>query len=215
SAPAAPAAAGLSTAKLSLARARIVRRDRVLDVLAPITSLASGSARVQLHAAGLLHSFDASINQRDARIRFRKLIPKAQAQLGTGILTITYRGDADTRPQTVRLRAASQPAQLRLTRPTISNGRLRAAGTVSKRARGVVRVQVQYVVAGKTSTLQFKAPIANGRWSLNERLSQTVRRAIAQRTGTVHSYTLFTGYMPRRVRGEMRSYQILGPPLTP
>ena len=41
-------------------------------------------------------------------------------------------------------------------------------------------------------------------------LSQTVRNGIAQRSGTVHSYTLFTGYMPRRVRGEMRSFQILG-----
>ena len=58
---------------------------------------------------------------------------------------------------------------------------------------------------------EFKARISNGRWSLNERLSQTVRTAIGQRTGTVHSYTLFTGYYQRRIRGEMRSFQVLGP----
>ena len=209
--PVPAAAAAPLTAKLALARARIYRRERVLDVLAPITSLASGSARVRLHAAGLIYSFSARINEGDGRIRFRKRIPRAQAQLGTGILTITYRGDADTRPQTVRLRAASQRADLRLSRPTISVGRLRAAGTVSKRARGVVRVQIQYVTAGETHTREFKARIADGRWSLNEQLSQTVRTAIAQRTGTVHSYTLFTGYLQARMRGEMRSFQVLPP----
>ncbi len=200
----------VGTAKLALARATINRRDRVLDVLAPITRLASGRARVQLHAAGLIFSFGAQINEGDARLRFRKRIPKAQADLGTGILTITYRGNADTRPQTVRLRAASQRADLRLARPTISNGRLRASGTVSRRARGVVRVQLQYVAAGETHTREFKARIDNGRWSLNEPLSQTVSTAITQRSGTVHSYTLFTGYYARRIRGEMRSFQVLG-----
>jgi len=162
-------------------------------------------------AAGRRYRFTVAVNSRDGRIRFRHRIPKAQADLGTGIVTITYRGDADTRPQTVRLRAASQRAELDLGRPTISGGRVRASGTVSSRARGVVRVQLEYVVGDRTTTLQFKPPIANGRWSLDQALSQTVRDAIAQRTGTVHSSTLFTGYMPRRVRGEMPSFQVLGP----
>jgi len=56
---------------------------------------------------------------------------------------------------------------------------------------------------------QFNARISNGRWSLNQALSQTIRDEIAQRSGTVHSYTLFTGYLPARMRGEMRSFQIL------
>jgi len=33
---------------------------------------------------------------------------------------------------------------------------------------------------------------------------------IARRVGTVHSYVLFTGYLPARMRGEMRSLQVLG-----
>ena len=199
------------TAKLSLARATINRRDRMLDVLAPITSLASGRVNVELHAAGRRFRFTAPVNSRDGRIRFRQRIPAAQALLGTGILTITYRGDADTRPQTVRLRAANQKALLRLSRPTIaSNGRLRASGTVSGRARGVVRVQLEYVVGQDTRTHQFLARINNGRWSLNQALSPTIRDEIARRTGTVHSYTLFTGYIQARMRGEMRSFQVLG-----
>ena len=208
-APPAPAATK-ATAKLSLARATINRRDRVLDVLAPITSLASGRAGVELHAAGRRYRFTAPVNSRDGRIRFQKRIPAAQARLGTGILTITYNGDADTRPQKVRLRAARQKAELRLQRPAIApNGRLRASGTVSDRARGVVRVQLEYVVGGETKTHQFLAKISDGRWSLNQALSQPVRDEIAKRTGTVHSYTLFTGYMPARMRGEMRSFQVL------
>ena len=209
--PQPPVAGGLSTAKLALARATINRRDRMLDVLAPITSLASGRVNVELHAARQRYRFTAPINSRDGRIRFRQRIPKAQADMGTGILTITYRGDADTRPQTVRLRAARQQAQLRLQRPTIAaNGRLRASGTVNDRARGVVRVQLEYVVDNRTRTLQYNARIRDGRWSLNQQLSQTVRNEIARRTGTVHSYTLFTGYLPARMRGEMRSFQVLG-----
>ena len=205
-----PPAASKFTAKLSLARATINRRERLLDVLAPITSLASGRANVELHAAGRRFRFTAAIDSRAGRIRFSKRIPTAQALLGTGILTITYRGDADTRSQTVRLRAARQRADLRLTRPTIANGRLRASGTVSNRARGIVRAQIEYVVDGQTRTRQFNARINNGRWSLDQALSQAVRDEIARRTGTVHSYTLFTGYIQARMRGEMRSFQVLG-----
>lgn len=198
----------LLPSKLALLRARILSSERALDVFARITRLASGSAPLELHAAGRRTKFNVLI--RDGRIKARRRIPEAQAQLGTGILTITYRGDRDTRPQTVRLRAAAQPADLTVRRPTISGGRLRASGRISSRARGVVRVQIQYVADGKTVTLSFKATIRSGRWSLNERLSQSVRNAIAQRTGSVHSYTLFTGYLQARMRGEMRSYQVLG-----
>ena len=211
-APQAPPAGEKFTAKLSLARATINRKARTLDVLAPITSLASGRVNVELHAAGRRYRFTALVNSRDGRIRFQKRIPAAQARLGTGILTIIYRGDVDTRPQKVRLRAARQQAQLLLQRPTIaSNGRLRASGTVNDRARGVVRVQLEYVAGGETKTHQFLAKIGDGRWSLNQKLSETVRNEIAQRTGTVHSYTLVTGYMAARMRGEMRSFQVLGP----
>ncbi len=208
--PSATPILGRLPAKLSLARATINRRLRVLDVLAPISALASGRVRVELHAAGRRFRFTAPIDAANGRIRFRKRIPAEQARLGTGILTISYAGDADTRPQTVRLRAANRPAQLRLSRPQIVDGRLRAAGTVSRRARGVVRLQLEFELGGQTRVLRFRAPIRNGRWSLNEQLLATALTAIAQRSGVLHSYTLFTGYFAERMRGEMRSFQILG-----
>jgi len=197
------------TSKLSLARATINRRERVLDVLAPITSLASGRVKVELYAAGRRFRFTAPIDSVDGRIRFRQRIPAAQARLGTGIVTIAYGGDGDTRPQAVRLRAAVRPAVLRLGRPQIVGDHVKASGTVSSRARGVVRLQLEYVNGTTTQTLPFRAPIRNGRWSLDAQLTAAQADAIAKRTGTVHSYTLFTGYLPARMRGEMRSFQVL------
>ena len=112
----------------------------------------------------------------------------------------------------MRLRSANTPANLTVQRPVISpTGFLRTEGTVSSSARGVVRVQLEYVdrATGLTVTLQRNARIQNGRWSLNSQLSAGILAQIALRCGTVHSYTLFTGYLPRRMRGEMRAFQVL------
>ena len=202
------------TAKMSLARATVVRSDSVLDVLAPITARASGKVNVEFFAAGSVTKFTAPVNSADGRIRFRQKIPSAQASLGTGIVTLAYPGDADTRPQVVRLRAASQKAQLEMERPRIVANRLQADGTVTSRARGVVRVQLEYVAQNcQTVTVERHARIqSDGRWRLDEPLSAAEQAGIATRRGTVHSYTLFTGYYPRRIRGEMRSFQVLGNP---
>jgi hypothetical protein len=197
-------------AKLQIERARVERRERRLDVLAPITGLASGEVQVEFFAAKRRFSFTEKVAADDRRIKFRRSIPVEQARLGTGIVTINYPGDKDTRPQEVRLRAASQKANLQLKRPVIEDGRLKARGTISDRARGVVRLQLQYVVGGQTETVEVHGRIDEGRWTIDERLSDQVVQGIAQRTGSVHSYTLFTGYFPRRIRGEMQSYQVLG-----
>nr|MBA3852633.1 hypothetical protein [Chloroflexota bacterium] len=120
-------------------------------------------------------------------IRFERQIPADQAALGTGIMTISYPGDADTRPQEVRLRAASQPANLELERSVIEDGRITAEGTISDRARGVVRLQVQYVVDGETRELALRGEIDDGEWEIDEALSPEVQGEIARRTGSVHS----------------------------
>ncbi len=200
--------AAKAPAKLQVMRSRVRRSARRVSVLALITRRASGRARVEYLAAGRRMRFDEPI--RNGRIAFTHPITRSQANADGGILTISYPGDRDTRPQKVRLRAASRAPNLRASRPRLANGRLHARGTLTRRARGHVRVQIEYVVAATTRTVEFKAPIDNGRWSLNSALPQTVRNAIAKRTGTVHSYTLFTGYAPARIRGQMRSYQILG-----
>lgn len=200
-------------AKLQVDRATVRRSDQELDVLAPITARASGALGVRFHAAGRIDDLDpAEIDVANGRVRFTRDIRESQADLGTGIVTLTYNGDTDTQPQVVRLRAASQPAELEAGRPIIANGRIKAQGTITDRARGVVHVQVLYDPPGKpTRTLQYKAPIQDGAYELDEALPQDILQGIGQRVGVVHSYTMFTGYFPRRVRGEMDSFQVLGP----
>jgi hypothetical protein len=213
--PLPPAACNLLTSKLALARATIDRIRRTISILAPITRLASGNASITLRAAGRSTTFSAPVDSANGRIRITRAITPAQARLGTGILTITYPGDADTRPQVVRLRAANGVAALSAIRPVITAaGFLRGEGTVSTRARGVVRTQLQFVdgATGETVTLERNATIQNGRWSLNAQIPADILARLLRRCGTVHSYTLFTGYMPARMRGEMRSFQVLPAP---
>jgi hypothetical protein len=198
--------------KLEVDRARVLRSDRELDVLAPITAHASGELNVEFRAAGRTETFAAAIDSANRRALFKKDIPKAQADLGTGILTLSYSGDPDTQPQEVRLRAASQQANLDAERPRIEDGRLKASGEISSRARGVVRLQLLYEPPGQaTEILEFTARIEDGEYELDKELTATQQQQIANRRGVVHSYTLFTGYFERRIRGEMQSYQVLGP----
>ncbi|HWH09792.1 MAG TPA: hypothetical protein VG165_01585 [Solirubrobacteraceae bacterium] len=199
-------------AKLQVSRATISKSARTIDILAPITHRATGSVKLDLFAAGQHYDWTAAIDSADGRIRTTHSIPVAQADKGTGILTITYAGNAATRPQVVRLRAADVPANLDASRPTYAAGVLHDQGTISSLARGIVRVQLQYFSGGTTTTLEFHAPISNGTWSLNTTLTAAQQTAIAARSGTLHSYILFTGYLPQRMRGEMNSYQVLGAP---
>ena len=212
--PLPPAGAAKLPAKLALHRAAIDRKNRRLEVLAPISALASGTVDVELFSAGRRTRAKARIDSRRRRIRVRRTIPAAQAASGTGILTMTYRGNAATFPQTLRLRVAARKAQLVVQRPTLAaGGRLRASGTISRRARGVVRLQLQFGdAADKARTLEFTAKIRRGRWRLDTQLPRSARDAIAARAGTLHSYTLFTGYAGARMSGEMRSYQVLPAP---
>jgi hypothetical protein len=198
-------------AKFEITRAEILTAARRLSVLAPITSHASGTVKASFEAAGVTERFTANVDARKRRVRINRLIPQRQARLRTGILTLTYAGDGDTQPQEIRLRAASHQAGLEANRPKITGDRLTATGEISALAAGVIRLQVLYEPAGEpTRTLDFTAPITHGRYAFDVHLPEDVLTGIAQRSGVVHSYTLFTGYFPKRVRGEMRSYEVLG-----
>jgi hypothetical protein len=201
-------------AKLEIARARVLSGARLLDVLAPITKRASGRVNVSFQAAGRTSRFTAAVESAKGWVKINRSIPAAQAKLGTGILRLTYPGDADTQPQDVRLRAAAVHASLEAGRPAITAaGHLKASGRISSLARGVVRLQLLFEPRGlQTRTLSFAARIAGGRYSFDAPLEPDVRAQIAARRGVVHSYTLFTGYQAARMRGEMASFQVLGAP---
>jgi hypothetical protein len=204
-------------AKLEVSRSTIDRGDRRLDVLAPITKRASGKVDVELYAAGRRYRFDAPVDPDKGYVRFDKRIPQAQARLGTGILTIAYPGNDRTRGQEVRLRAARRQARLNAERPQLGlvgeQLWLRSAGRLSERARGAVRVQLDWIDAtGVDRSYETNAKIDDGEWALDETLPAEIRKSIEGRRSTVHSYTLFTGYLRARMRGEMEAYQVLGAP---
>jgi hypothetical protein len=199
-------------AKLEMARSRILRSQRKLDALAPISKRASGEAQVDLHAAGRHTRFSTPVNSKEGYIRFQKSIPRSQAKLGTGIVTLSYAGNEQTRGQEVRLRAASGKALLAMGRPTLAAGRLRAKGSISKRARGVVRLQLDWTSKGVSHSREYQARIRDGKWELDGKLSLETLQQIASRDDTLHSTTSFTGYFPSRIRGEMKSYQVLPAP---
>lgn len=86
---------------------------------------------------GRSDTFDAEVTPGPAaldQIRFQKAITAGQARLGTGIVNLRYLGDADTRPDQVRLRAASRRAELDVEEISLLGDRLSAKGSVTSRA---------------------------------------------------------------------------------
>jgi len=204
-----PGAPGyLFPAKMRVRRAEVDRDERVLDVFAPITSRARGGVEVTYQGDRRTDTFDAEVTEGDAvldRIRFREPITRGQAALGTGIVTLDYKGDEDTRPEEVRLRAASGRAELDVDRISLIDGRLSAQGSVTGRAEGIVRFRYSYIdAAGKPQVHPARATIQDdGDWQLDD---DAVPPQLARCGGYLS--ILFTGYFERRVRGEMLAYQL-------
>jgi hypothetical protein len=202
-------------AKLSIQRARYNRVLRTTSIFAPISRLASGAAQIQLYGARRITEFTAPVDSARGYIRTTRGVDVLQARARSVILTIRYLGDADTRPQTLRLRAGLRAAKLSSRRPTISpSGQLDAAGAITRSAKGVVRVQLEWVNAadGAIIVLERQGLIHNGRWGVRSQLPPAVIDQIGHRCSTVQSYIVFTGFQPRLMNGEMRSFQVMPAP---
>jgi hypothetical protein len=186
-----------------------LREDRRLDVLAPITSRARGAGvAVTYQGDGRSDTFDAEVTEGNAeldRIRFLEPITRGQAALGTGIVNLNYLGDEDTRPESVRLRAASQRAELDVEEISLTGDRLSAAGSVTRRAEGVVRLLYSYVDPdGSPQVHEARAEIQDdGDWELED---DQVPAQLARCGGYLSIQ--FTGFFERRIRGEQLAYEL-------
>ena len=213
-----PAACSKATPKMSITRASFNRVKRTTSILAPISTLASGRVQIELLGGGRVTEFSAPVDSERGRIRATRGIDEAQARTSTAILTIRYPGDEDTRAQTLRLRAGLRAANLSSKRPTISpSGQLDVAGAISRLARGMVRVQLEWVNGrdGSIGVLERQAKIgarAPGRWGVRSQLPPNVLKQIANRCSSLQSYVLFTGYQKLLMRGEMRAFQVTPAP---
>jgi hypothetical protein len=194
---------------MRVSRARVLREDRRLDVLAPITSRAlGGDVAVTYQGDGRSDTFDEEVtasNSELAQIRFMQPITRGQAELGTGIVNLNYLGDEDTRPQVVRLRAASQRAELDVEEISLLGDRLSAKGSVTGRAEGIVRLQYSYVAPdGSPKVHEARAEIQDdGDWELED---DQVPAQLAQCGGYLSIQ--FTGFFERRIRGEQLAYEL-------
>jgi hypothetical protein len=199
----------LNPAKMRVSRVRVLREDRRLDVLAPITSRArGGDVAVTYQGDNRSDTFDEKVTEANTEldeIRILEPITRGQAALGTGIVNLRYLGDADTREEFVRLRAASQRAELAVEEISLTGDRLSAAGSVTSRAEGIVRLRYSYVDPdGSPAVHLARAEIQDdGEWELE---GDQVPAQLARCGGYLSIQ--FTGYFERRIRGEQLAYEL-------
>ncbi len=198
--PPPPAAQELFPAKLRLERARV--RGRRLQLLVRLTGRSSGRVSFEYFSAGEKLRFTRPI--KNGTISYTKLLSAKQGRLGTGIVTVSYKGNARTRPDKVRLRAARNPALLQRKTARIVNGRLQVSGKITPRARGgVVRVRMDYVRPdGSLRSLNYKAPISRGAWRMNEKLPAEAAKAGG------HLSIQYTGVQLGRIGGQATSKEV-------
>ncbi len=205
---AAPPPVPKDPAKLKVLRAGVA--DGVLDMLVEITSNAAvpgADLDVAYQSSGRTTRFSVPISSGKAaargphariaerRITIRRTLPGTQPK-NTGIVELRYAGNDRVQPDEVRLRAAAVKALLVRKAASLADGRLKVNGTISAKARGVVRVRLGYALAdGSTGFTTFNATIGKGVWKVDRTLTGDAAKG-------GYLSIQFTGYEAAGMRGE-------------
>ncbi|MGI8729697.1 MAG: hypothetical protein ACR2LK_06835 [Solirubrobacteraceae bacterium] len=191
-------------AKLQVFRATVTSRK--LDVLASLTSRASGSVAVTYVSNGTTTKFSVNIDPATRNLKFTKKPSAKASKLRSGIITFIYNVDNDTFADNVRVRAANRLALLKREVAKLDkSGNLAVSGTVSPLARGVVRIRLDYPFSSTSTTtsLFYNVKITNGTWQLKQKLPAQARKVGGELS------IQFTGYNPAGMRGEQDAKQVL------
>lgn len=184
-----------------------VRRAEVdagrLDVLVDTTSRADGD-EVEVEFEANRHTWRFTETVQDGRIRFTHKLPDEQRGQRSGILELHYAGNPSVRPADVRLRAASRSSDLERSLLALEDGELTARGRLTRRADGVVRLNLAYDRPdGSVGAWDRNVRIgSDGRWSLEAALPAEAR-------GGGYLTIEFTGHYEQRLRGERIAKQVL------
>jgi hypothetical protein len=180
-------------ARLHVTRVRV--RGGRLELRVRMSRRASGKLGVTYRAAGRRASFEAPIPAGRRAFTVRRKLDDARPG---GLVEVAYAGDDDVAGDRVRLRTGARAAKLRHAASSIDEqGRLSVAGTIARRARGTVRVQLSYTGDGsRVRVLRYRARIAGGRWRLQALLPSRAARAGG------HLSLVYPGDAGRRIRGE-------------
>ena len=159
-------------AKLKVLRASF--RGGKLDALFSITGHATGSITVDYQAGGQFARYLVALGPaRDGEKRIALLRPlnARQRKVSTGILNVAYAGNAATKADSLRLRAANNLSRLLQERMSFSGGRLKVSGSINRNVSGTVRLRATYLASdGSLGTWTGSASVSRGRWSLDESL---------------------------------------------
>jgi hypothetical protein len=197
-------------AQLQIAGAQIKDGKR-FDALAQFSRRASGKARVQIQAGGRKIRFTTMLRGGTGSAQINRVLSGTIGRAASGMVTFAYGGDDDSHPQLVRLRAGPRSPRFAASPPVIAGGRLAVKGQLDRAARGTVLVQLRYVVDAQIVTRSFSTRVVGaGRWSLNSPLGDIIQAELNRRWGPVTAAVLYPGYAPRGIRGDLRSYQVLG-----
>lgn len=179
-------------------------RGRRLDVRAGISKLATGNVQASFRAGGRTTKLTAKIAS--GAVRLKMALTAAQRRSRTGVLKLSYAGNDRPRAETVRLTTARRGTGLKQTLGKIeSTGKLHVAGTIARRARGVVCVRLTYSPrVGLTKIYDYKASIRSGRWTLNDVLPAEAARARVQIAAS------YDGDKARQISGAHVSQEIGG-----
>jgi hypothetical protein len=188
-------------AKIRVRRAGV--DDGTLDMLVEITALAvvpGATLALDYESSGRHTRFTVPIT--GTQLKIRRRLPSSQRSKDTGIVELEYAGSPTVAADDVRLRAADGKSLLVRETTTLTNGLLKVDGTISSRARGVVRIRLGFDRPdGSTGFLDYRATISGGRWALSERLP-------AEAAAGGQLSIQFTGYDPANLRGEQTAKQV-------